>query len=107
MNSHLTAVRSMLSAAVLLVGLGAEICRGDFMLVEDFEALAPGAIDGQNGWEASGLGGRVMTLGGGDNQMSNPSAPAVCPPGDADGDCDVDLDDFVILKNSFGATAAP
>ena len=28
----------------------------------------------------------------------------ICNPGDADGDGDVDLDDFVILKNNFGQT---
>ena len=33
--------------------------------------------------------------------------PSPAMPGDCDGDDDVDLDDFVILKNSFGATAAP
>jgi len=32
------------------------------------------------------------------------SAGGVCNPGDADGDGDVDLDDFVILKNNFGTT---
>ncbi|NLF31269.1 MAG: hypothetical protein GX591_10335 [Planctomycetes bacterium] len=30
---------------------------------------------------------------------------SICNPGDADGDGDVDLDDFVILKNNFGTAA--
>ena len=35
------------------------------------------------------------------------AAGGTCNPGDADGDGDVDLDDFVILKNNFGtATGA-
>ena len=32
------------------------------------------------------------------------SGGTICNPGDADGDLDVDLDDFVILKNNFGLT---
>ena len=47
---------------------------------------------------AGALGGvwidDVSLIGGG----------GVCNPGDADGDLDVDLDDFVILKNHFGMT---
>ncbi|NLF33021.1 MAG: hypothetical protein GX591_19315 [Planctomycetes bacterium] len=42
-----------------------------------------------------------------DDLVWTPYTGSVCNPGDADGDGDVDLDDFVILKNNFGtATGA-
>ncbi|MFW6155442.1 MAG: hypothetical protein ACOC95_09515 [Planctomycetota bacterium] len=37
-------------------------------------------------------------------ELWDPSDAPTCNPGDADGDGDVDLDDFVILKNNFGTT---
>ncbi|NLF30653.1 MAG: hypothetical protein GX591_07175 [Planctomycetes bacterium] len=62
-------------------------------------------------------GGRTMIAGAEPEQWFGdgiydditwtPTGGPVCNPGDADGDGDVDLDDFVVLKNNFGtATGA-
>lgn len=54
----------------LALGLGSGVAQAEFIIVEDFEGLALGSIDGQNGWVASGVSGKVVTLDGqGDNQV--------------------------------------
>lgn len=48
---------------------GVNKAEADYLLIENFEALDLGDIDGQNGWNASSLGGDVVTLPSeGDNQ---------------------------------------
>ena len=70
----MTTRQTMTGYAVCLVflalGLGAGAAQAEFILVENFEGLELDSIDGQNGWDASGLGGDVVTLlGQGDNQV--------------------------------------
>jgi len=65
-----TVTRYAACLAFLALGLGAGTAQAGFILVENFEDLDLGSIDGQNGWDASGLGGDVVTLPGqGDNQV--------------------------------------
>ncbi|MFW6154462.1 MAG: hypothetical protein ACOC95_04515 [Planctomycetota bacterium] len=52
--------------------------------------------DPTNNWDARGTSIFAATAAGG--------AGPVCNPGDADGDGDVDLDDFVLLKSNFGTS---
>ena len=69
----------VVSVTFLAVGLATGIVRGEFILVEDFEGLELGPIDGQNGWNASSTTTQVVTLPGeGVNQVLNLTAnPAV------------------------------
>jgi hypothetical protein len=46
---------------VLLIFLAGGPVQAAFVLVDDFEALAPGSIDGQNDWRAPGDSGNVVT----------------------------------------------
>jgi len=66
----MTRYAACLAFLALGLGPGAGAAQAEFMLVENFEGLELGSIDGQNGWDASGLGGDVVTLlGQGDNQV--------------------------------------
>jgi hypothetical protein len=66
----MTRYAACLAFLALALGLGAGTARAEFVLVENFEGLQPGSIGGQNGWYASGLSSKVVTLSGqGDNQV--------------------------------------
>ena len=70
MTARQTVTRYAACLALLALGLGAGVAQADFIVVEDFESLALGSIDGQNGWDAAGMGGLVTTLPGEpDNQV--------------------------------------
>ena len=67
------AKRSIVRSVTLLPNalfLIAGIAQADFQIVEDFEGLIPGPIDGQNGWTAADIGSEVVVHpAGGDNQV--------------------------------------
>jgi len=70
MMTRRTMTRYAAPLAFLALALGAGTAQAEFILVENFEGLALDSIDGQNGWNAVGLGGEVVTLSGqGDNQV--------------------------------------
>ena len=45
---------------LMALGLAATYCQAGFVLVEDFNGLANGPINGQHGWVGSGTDGRVV-----------------------------------------------
>ena len=61
-------VRHAAWVVFVAVGLTTGVARGEFALVEDFDDLALGPIDGQDGWQAVGLGEVVTLPGEGPNQ---------------------------------------
>jgi len=44
----------------MALGLGATCCQAGFVLVEDFNGLTNGPVNGQHGWVGSGTDGRVV-----------------------------------------------
>jgi hypothetical protein len=45
----------------MAIGLAATCCQAGFVLVEDFNGLTNGPVNGQHGWVGSGTDGRVVT----------------------------------------------
>ena len=50
------------AAGWLVLIFGVAPAQADYGVVEDFDDLALGSIDGQDGWNISGMGGNVVTL---------------------------------------------
>lgn len=72
-------VRHAAWVVFVAVGLTTGVARGEFVLVEDFDGLELGPIDGKDGWYASSPTSQVVTLPGeGVNQTLKATAnPAV------------------------------
>ncbi len=64
MRAGYAAVGLLACFVILALGPAASTARAEYVVVEDFDALELGDIDGQNGWFVGGLNADVATLPG-------------------------------------------